>query len=119
MTEARLSLGHRDLERLSSGVIQEWSKKAIWLDLSDNRVQYDSLPSNVLTLYRDLSDLRHFVVMECLVLDGNGLGTHLKLPYLPVRFPTFLTTLLLSSLPFCLSLFASNEPEMFSDVIPN
>lgn len=41
-TEARLSLGHRDLDRLSDGIIEEWSKKATWLDLSDNNIRYGS-----------------------------------------------------------------------------
>jgi len=95
----RLSFAYRDLDEINPRIVQRFGDTVKELDLSNNNI-------------RDLSPLKGFVKLQILVLDGNNITSHTKIPLLPKLDTLWVNSNNISNLILFIDKLVENTPAL-------
>lgn len=98
-TPERISFAYREIDVIHPKIVHKFGSTLKELDLSNNNIQ-------------DLSPLKGFTQLQVLVLDGNKVNSHTKIPFMPKLHTLWVNSNQISNLTIFVDKLVENIPNL-------
>jgi len=95
----RISFAYRDIDEINQKLVQKFGSTVKELDLSNNSIQ-------------DLSPLKGFTQLQVLVLDGNKVNSHTKIPLMSKLHTLWVNSNRIANLTIFIDKLVENTPNL-------